>query len=84
MPRYFFDLYNDIVAFDEEGSVLSGPEEAHRRALGEAREMITASVEEHGRIDLKHRIEIRDEAGEIIERVQFEKAVKFVREGKPV
>jgi hypothetical protein len=84
MPRYFFDLYNDIVALDEEGSVLSGPEEAHGRALGEAREMVTASVEEHGRIDLTHRIEIRDDAGEIVERVQFEQAVKFVRDGKPV
>jgi hypothetical protein len=84
MPRYFFDLYKDIVALDEEGSVLSGPDEAHSRALGEAREMITASVEDHRKIDLKHRIEVRDEAGEIIERVQFEKAVKFVRDGKPV
>jgi predicted signal transduction protein with EAL and GGDEF domain len=26
MPRYFFDLYNDMVALDDEGSVLSGPE----------------------------------------------------------
>jgi hypothetical protein len=84
MPRYFFDLYNDIVARDEEGSVLSGLEEAHGRALDEAREMITASVEEHGKIDLTHRIEIRDDAGEILEQIQFEEAVQFVRDGKPV
>jgi hypothetical protein len=84
MPRYFFDLYNDMVALDEEGAVLVSPEEAHERALGEAREMITASVEEHRKVDLTHRIEIRDEAGKILERIQFERAVDFVRNGKPV
>jgi hypothetical protein len=84
MPRYFFDLYNDMVALDEEGAVLASPEEAHGRALGEAREMITASVEEHRKVDLTHRIENRDEAGKILERIQFERAVGFVRNGKPV
>jgi hypothetical protein len=79
MPRYFFDLYNDIVALDEEGAVLSGPEEAHGHALVEAREMISASVEDHRKIDLKHRIEVRDESGKVVEQITFEKAVDFVR-----
>jgi hypothetical protein len=73
-----------MVALDEEGTLLSGPGDAHRRALTEAREMITASVEDHRRIDLKHRIEVRDETGEVLEQVTFEKAVVFVRDGKPV
>jgi hypothetical protein len=84
MPRYFFDLYNDEVALDEEGAVLAGPDEAYRRALMEAREMIAAIVEDHRKIDLKHRIEVRGESGQILERIPFEQAIQFVRDGEPV
>jgi hypothetical protein len=79
MPRYFFDLYNDEVSLDDEGAVLPGPEEAYGRAMREAREMITASVEEHGKIDLSHRIEVRGESGLVLDRVPFEQAVNFLR-----
>jgi hypothetical protein len=84
MPRYFFDLYNDMVVRDEEGALLRGPSEAYGHALYEAWEMITASVVEHKRIDLAHRIEVRDDAGKILEEIRFEKAIQFVRNGKPV
>jgi hypothetical protein len=84
MPRYYFDLHNDIDAPDEEGVELMDPSQAHARALKEAREMICASVEEHGRIDLRHHIQIRDETGAIVGVVKFEDAVTFLREGEPV
>jgi hypothetical protein len=84
MPRYFFDLYNDMVPLDEEGTVLPDAAAAQDRALAEAREMIAASVKDHRRIDLMHCIEVRDAAGEVLDRVLFERAVSFVRDGKPV
>jgi hypothetical protein len=84
MPRYFFDLYNDIVALDEEGVVLPNAEAAQDRGLVEAREMIRASVEEHNRIDLGHRVQIREEGGDIVAEVKFEDAVQFVRDGASV
>jgi hypothetical protein len=84
MPRYFFDLYNDMVALDEEGTVLPNTKAAQARGLSEAREMIRASVEDHKRIDLEHRIEVRDEGGEIVSAIRFEEAVQFVRDGATV
>ena len=84
MPRYYFDLYNDIDAIDENGVVLAGLEAAQTHALREAREMICASVEEQGKIDLRHRIAIRDEAGNGVGEIRFENAVQFLRDGSPV
>ena len=46
--------------------------------------MICASVEEQGKIDLRHRIAIRDEAGNGVGEVRFENAVQFLRDGSPV
>ena len=83
MPRYFFDLHDDVDALDLEGKVLSGLEAAKAHALCEAREMIQASVAEHGHIDLRHHIDIRDESGVTVDVLHFEDAVT-VRRGEQV
>ena len=77
MPRFYFDLHNDVDAIDGEGKELSGIDAAIENALGEAREMIAASVET-GRIDLNHFIQVRDESGKIVHRIRFGEAVTFV------
>ena len=74
MPRYFFDLHNDIDALDEEGKDLPDLEAALDVALCEARTMIQASVAETGRIDLRHHIDVR-EGSEIVYVMHFEDAV---------
>jgi hypothetical protein len=84
MPRYHFDLHNDLEVLDEEGIELRSLEVAKAHALDEARTMIKASVTESGKIDLRHRIEVRDDSGAIIYTVHFEDAVAIVREGQPV
>ena len=84
MPRYFYDLYNDITAIDDEGRELPDLMSAKATALVEAREMIEASVQEHGKVDLHHRIQVRDELGTVIYTLQFEDAVQVVRDGEPV
>lgn len=66
MPRYFFDLYNDIDTVDGEGRELDGLEEAKQVALCEAREMIRSSAR-NGSINLNHRIEVRDAGGVVFE-----------------
>jgi hypothetical protein len=74
MPRYYFHLYNDVVARDDEGRVLSDLDEARSVAVKEAREMMTESVLE-GRMTLSHRIDIADESGAVVATVSFRDAV---------
>lgn len=84
MPHYHFDLHNDIDAIDDEGLDLSSFETAKAHALDEARTMINVSVLNVGKVDLRHRIDVRDDAGKIVYTVHFEDAVSFVRQGAPV
>jgi len=79
MPRYFFDLHNDIDALDPEGKELPDLEAAKREAFADARAMIQASVAEQGKIDLRHSIDVRDGSGNIVHTVRFEDAVTVSR-----
>jgi hypothetical protein len=74
MPRYYFHLYNDVVARDDEGRILSGLNEARSVAVKEAREMMTESVLD-GRMTLSHRIDVADESGAVVATVSFRDAV---------
>ena len=79
MTRYFFDLHNDVDAIDEEGADLPDLQAARAHALGEARTMIKASVDDTGRIDLRHHIDIRDQSGAVLHVMRFEDAVTVQR-----
>ena len=83
VPRYFFDLYNDTIALDDEGKELSDLEAAQVIALAETYEMIKASIDDHAQVDLDHRIEVRDESGAIVYVMHFEDVVT-VRRGANV
>lgn len=83
MPRYFFDLRDDMDVLDEEGKELPDPQSAKAHALTEARQMVQASIAEHGHIDLRHHIDVRDENGTIVSVLHFEDAVT-VRRGDQV
>ena len=84
MPRYFFDLYDDLVASDDDGRELPDLDAAKRHAIKEARQMIAASTTEQGKIDLLHYIKVRDELGAEVCCIEFEDAVKVQRGGRPV
>jgi hypothetical protein len=77
MPRYFFHLYNDIEARDEEGSILPDSEAARKKAIAEARNMMAVELQEKGAINLSHWIEVEDELGETVAIVKFGDAVKI-------
>jgi hypothetical protein len=79
VPRYFFDLYNDMNARDEEGRELANLGAAKAVVLCEVREMIQASVAELGKIDLRHHIDVRDESGAVVYVMHFEDAVTVQR-----
>lgn len=79
MPRYFFELHNDVDAIDDDGVELPNLASALARALREARTMIQVSVVETGRIDLRHHIDVRGEDGSILHVLRFEDAVTVQR-----
>ena len=84
MPRYYFDLHNDVETIDEEGQEFPDFDAARTGALLEVRHMIEASVSDTAKVDLRHRIDVRDAFGETIHTLHFEDAVRFVRNGQPV
>ena len=76
MPRYFFDLHNDMDAVDVEGRDFPDLQAARSTAVKEARAMICASVSVDGKINLRHCIKLRDESGAVVSVVHFEDAVQ--------
>ena len=74
MPRYFFHLYNDIVALDDEGRELPDIEAARRIAECEARTMASAQVCD-GKLGLSHRIDVTDEHDQCVATVRFRDVV---------
>ena len=78
--RYFFDLHNGIDTIDLEGVELLDVAAAYQQAMLEARTMASASIVRHGRVDLQHFIQTRDEAGSVFDKVRFEDAVSFLRD----
>ena len=78
MPRYFFNVYDDIVAIDPEGVELPSVEAARLNAVHGARELIADQVR-HGYIMLSHWIDVVDDKGEAVLTVAFRDAIE-VRE----
>jgi hypothetical protein len=75
MQRFFFHLYDDAVAIDEEGQQLPGLDAARECAIVEARHMACAEVLD-GHLNLQHRIDVADETGNVVVRVGFQDAVQ--------
>jgi hypothetical protein len=76
MPRYYYHLYNDITAIDEEGQEHPNLAVAHQRAIAIAREMAAEAVR-NGHLVLHHRIELADESGSVLETVNFRDVVEI-------
>jgi hypothetical protein len=74
VPRYFFHVYDDIIAHDEEGIELPNVAAARLNALIGARDLIAAQVK-RGYFVLSHWIDVVDEHGEPVMTVTFRDAV---------
>jgi hypothetical protein len=79
MPRYFFDLHDDYEASDPEGRDLPDLNSAKAFLVQEVREMVKSSIDETGRIDLRHHNDLRDESGAVLYVMHFEDAVTVQR-----
>ena len=60
MPLFYFHVYNDIVAIDEEGLELPDLAAAREQAMESARELVCDGIHK-GQLNLDHRIEVEDD-----------------------
>jgi len=74
VPRYYFDVYDDVIAKDDEGMELPNIAAARLNAIAGARDIIAAQVR-HGYLVRSHWIEVRDEAGETVLTLPFRETV---------
>lgn len=78
MSRYFFHVYSDTVAIDEEGQELASLAIAREAAIRAAREFAAEEITSCGQISLRHRIEVEDENGRPIFTLPFSAAFRIV------
>jgi hypothetical protein len=70
VPRFFFNVYDDIIAKDEEGIELPNLAAARLEAIRGARELIAEQVR-HGHFVLSHWIDVLDEHDETVLTITF-------------
>ena len=76
MPRYYFNLYNGDATIDDEGSELSDDQAALARAVKEARALAADNVS-NGHFTGRDRIEVTNEARDVVGSVRFDEAVEI-------
>ena len=75
MPQYFFHVYDDIIAQDEEGNNLPNEAAARLQALKGARELAAEQVK-RGYLVRSHWIDVADENGDVLMTITFGNAVE--------
>ena len=78
MSRYFFHVYSDTVALDEEGQELESLSIAREAAVRAARQFAADEITERGQVSLRHRIEVEDEGGRPLFTLPFSAAFRII------
>lgn len=71
LPRYYFHLYNDEVLRDDVGEDFSDEGAAREAAVIGASELIAEHIAEGRLVDLRHRMEVEDEARRVTAVIEF-------------
>lgn len=74
MPRFYFNVYDDVVATDDEGVTLPNLDAARLQAVAGARALMAEQVT-HGYLVRSHWIDVVDEAGAVVLHLPFRDAV---------
>ena len=75
VPKYYFHLLNDLDVPDLEGTDFPDLDAARAYAVTQVRGTFSQTVQDEGRVVLHHRIDIEDEAGNVLDTVYFRDAV---------
>ena len=78
VSRYFFHVYSDTVALDDEGQELTSLSIAREAAVRAAREFAAEEITEGGQVSLRHRIEVEDENGRPLFTLPFSAAFRII------
>ena len=76
VPRFFFNVYDENVALDEEGQFLPNLPAAYEEAKRGAIELACAELT-RGRLNLNHRIEVADDTGQVVAVVRYRDTVEI-------
>jgi hypothetical protein len=76
VPRFFFHLYDDMVALDPEGKQLPDAAAAKEEAIQNARQIACAEVMK-GHLGLGHRIEVTDVNDAPVATITFKDVIKL-------
>lgn len=76
MPKFYFDVHDDVDVEDEEGVILPDEGAARSFALNAVRELACDELR-HGRLNLKHLIAVKDENGRALFTVSFGEVVEI-------
>lgn len=77
MPRYFFNLYNDVTALDSEGVELDDLAAAKVQARTGAAQIIAERITAGDRLKPDHRIEVEDETRRVVFILRFRELVAW-------
>jgi hypothetical protein len=76
MARFYFNVYDDMVATDDEGLELPNLDAARLTAVSGARDLMCSQLR-HGYIVLSHRIDVVDDSGAIVLHLPFADAIEI-------
>jgi hypothetical protein len=76
MPRFYFNLFNDLVTKDEEGLDLPGLLAAQQEARKGAAGVIGEQLEAGNQVDPNHRIEVEDDQRRLVYTLRFSELIK--------
>jgi hypothetical protein len=71
MPRYYFDVVDDVCLSDSDGTVLADSESAHIHGLQVIRELMFKRTEMLGQPWSAWTMHVNDKNGKAIHRIQF-------------
>ena len=74
MPRFFFNLHDEVSVEDKEGKDLADAGEARNQAVRSARGIMSEDVKD-GRLVLKDSIDVIDEKGDRVLTLPFRDAI---------
>jgi hypothetical protein len=81
MPKFYFNVFNDMVVIDDEGTDLPDVQAARAQARTGAAQMIAEQIIAGKRMNVRHRIEVEDEDRCPVFTLPFRDLVEGIGEG---
>jgi len=71
MPIFHLNVFNNVITLDLDGLERPDLEAAKADAIAGARDLITSDIREGRTVHRSHRIEITDDAGQLLHTVRY-------------